>query len=214
MKTDLEYSSKVELLRKFYIDCVDSIYSVIDKSLNNKRGYFGHIPSSSLSVNIIENWSKPGYNFLDIGSGVGNILRVAKEMSMNVDGLEVNKELEKWNQGLNVYYVDVLKSNFDFSKYDLIYLYRPIEQVRYCDDLFSEIFKTAKKGVIIIYVYPHLNEYKKVKNDGTSYLVTIEDQLKKFGDISLLESGFYRVNELMIKKKYDFKESYLVFQLN
>lgn len=162
----------------------------------NEEGYFEELPSKGIAEELLEEYYKPGFKLLDIGCGLGNILKMGNEIGYQSTGIEINEELKKYHNDLNVIYGDVLKMDLRFIReFDIIYLYRPIGSLDKCDDLFQKIYDNCKDSCIIIYLYPsqlELNikrkfEYKmfpimnsKYENDenGKMKLIIIETKYK------------------------------------
>ena len=174
---------------------------------------YDSVPSPLFAINLIKKYSKPGYNFIDIGCGYGNIVRIAEELKLNSKGIELKKELKKYHQGISVDYTNAI--NYDYSNYDIIYLYRPISSIDKSNELFKQIFTTSKKGAIIIYIFPHdFFSYKedlcdvdnkKIKNDFKKYFNV---------DINIKENNFSFVTMSPFRKRAYYPEDYLVLKNN
>jgi len=132
---------------------------------NKKTGYFKHITSPILAEKLLIKYYKPGFKLLDIGCGMGNILKLAEEIGYGATGIEINKKLSKYHSELDVVYGDALYMDLSFiNKFDIIYLYRPIDSLKKCNILFDKIYNNCKKSCTIIYLLPsqlELNVKKK-----------------------------------------------------
>jgi 2-polyprenyl-3-methyl-5-hydroxy-6-metoxy-1,4-benzoquinol methylase len=164
----------------------------------NKEGYFEELPSPELSEDLLIEYYQPGFKLLDIGCGIGNILRMGRSIGYDTTGVEINKKLEKHHEGLNVIYGDILSMpNYNFLKeFDVIYLYRPIEPLNKCDKLFEILHKYCKPTVIIIYLLPsqlNLNLQRKFEYELFPILNTkysgIPDPNFPYGKVVEFDSG-------------------------
>lgn len=71
---------------------------------------------------------QPGYKFLDLGAGCGNILRFAKNIGYDVYGVEFNTDYIPYLQEYNHRQADILTLNNNFyQEFDVIYSYRPLK---------------------------------------------------------------------------------------
>lgn len=147
---------------KIYQDILQSYgedYEILSKKRGirpNKEGYFEELPSRDLAEELLTKYYKPGFKLLDIGCGIGNILKLGNAIGYESTGIEINRGLEKFHRGLNVIYGDILiMPNYNFFKqFDVIYLYRPIEPLNKCDRLFEILYQYCKPTVVIIYLLP------------------------------------------------------------
>ena len=162
---------------KEYIKILEQYSDVIDLKTgmlytqNGKRsvginGRFEHIPCDL--VNRVNDMFKlnPEGKFLDIGSGLGNILNYAKSVGFKkVTGIEINTDLKKYNIGNDVIWDDVFDCADIIKEYDLIWLYRPFFECSDMDRLLEFIKVNSKKeGVVILYESPH--NLKSLCKDG------------------------------------------------
>lgn len=154
---------------KAYVDILKQFADVVDlttgmlHSQNGKRsaginGRYEHIPCDM--VTRVDSMFKvnPEGNFLDIGSGLGNILQYARKVGFKnkVTGIEINTDLKKYNKVNDVIWKDVFECGDIIKDYDLIWLYRPLYSGVDMDKLLNFIKSNAKKeGVIIVYESPH-----------------------------------------------------------
>ena len=101
-----------------------------------------------------ENRKDQDIRFLDVGCGVGTTLVLAKhylDASMCA-GIEYDERLINEHRCHVVHYVDALKFD-DYSRYNVIYWYRPIEDNRRQKKLEQKIVADAKKGTLFVPVY-------------------------------------------------------------
>jgi len=163
--TEKEYR---ELGRKY-----ESVHYVLhricqerEKKVNgvNKK-YYAYIPNSTYRVikelHLVlghlrkkDNYRTP--NFLDVGSGIGMIMELAKRDFASPSGIEVDKKLIEEQKSLfgqqsigNVHNGDALKYK-EYNKYDVIYYYVPIEDKELERKLERRIERQMKVGAILI----------------------------------------------------------------
>ena len=112
--------------------------NIICKYLNET-----HTWEDLISQKLIE-YYKPNTNFIDIGSGKGDIVRYVDSLGLSSEGIEIDNTLKKYNTDLNIHFKSAY--NHDYSKYDIIYLYRPMESKDKMDKLFEKISSDIKKS--------------------------------------------------------------------
>ncbi|MCB1713248.1 MAG: class I SAM-dependent methyltransferase, partial [Candidatus Riesia sp.] len=110
----------IKYFESIYDDIKDNYDGVEDEILQydiiyDSDGYYKHLFSPDVE-DILRKYYKPGFKLLDIGCGVGNIMKLANHIGYQTTGIEVNKELKKYHNGLNVIYGDILKINTSFLK--------------------------------------------------------------------------------------------------
>lgn len=101
--------------------------------------------------------------FCDIGCGIGNVVLFTGKMGCRSYGYEINKGLQPLHRKLklDVEYANILHSDLSRLKtVDLIYLYRPINDTKLMNKLFSLIHVHTKKDVLLLYNYPHTRSIK------------------------------------------------------
>jgi len=126
---------------------------------NGINGKYEHIPSRHIEkyLRILYNSNKDA-SFLDIGSGLGNVLHLAKLIGFNdVSGIECNTTLKKYNEGLNIIWGDIFDNSELLKGKKLIYLFRPYVKDEDMDKLLSFIYEHSDEDVIIFYNYPHIS---------------------------------------------------------
>lgn len=194
----------------------DNLVSQKGVMASKDKGYFKELPSNELAEDLLEEYYKPGFKLLDIGCGIGNILKLGNEIGYQSTGIEVNEKMKKYHNGLDVIYGDALEIDFRFiNKFDVIYLYRPIEKLDKCDDLFKKIYDNCKDSCIIIYVLPsqlELNLKRKFEYKMFPIMSYKSEQIPggKITDIkkTLVDTG--RKTEYNYDEKY--KEYYSIMK--
>lgn len=146
---------------KYYEGLVNAKdYNIYDV---DSESYFGPISSPVEILNVIDRYKIKGGKFIDIGCGYGHIINTIQKMDMKSYGVEINENLKEHISDFNVFFIDIIKEYFNFSEYDIIYLYRPIKDKDKCDLLLDKIINNSKDGSIIIYLLPHFNKNKVIQ---------------------------------------------------
>lgn len=123
-----------------------------------KSGYFPYIPYSMFYfvVHMEEIKRKFGCkSFLDIGSGIGDKVRLAKELGFDAVGIEYLDyyvELASF-LGNKTIHVDAFDFS-DYQNYDIIYMYHPISDNELYTKLVKHIISKMKSGQLLMEVLP------------------------------------------------------------
>ena len=107
---------------------------------------------------------RPGFKFLDLGCGVGNVLLFANNIGFDVFGVEISEKLCSHLSDYNHECNDIsnLPSDFYF-KFDVIYAYRTLKEgfATYV----NEVISLMKPGAFIITPFFDVkNEFVKLVN--------------------------------------------------
>lgn len=101
-----------------------------------------------------------GISFVDAGSGVGDKVRVAYDSMMvsRACGVELSKEFcaiadSLCHLGIKNIRADI--TTFDFSSFNLIYAYNPMDSVKGMTLFFENVIKTAKPGTYCMFFNVH-----------------------------------------------------------
>jgi len=120
---------------------------LIDNQIDKESEFFNNI---IIDVRFLEDLHKiyqPNLTFLELGCGVGNVLRFAKNIGFKVTGIEIDKNLIQDNT--EVINMDIQKYPTDnYKEYDVIYIYRPLKTGY--DDYINLIIENMKCGSILI----------------------------------------------------------------
>lgn len=131
-------------------------------SLRNEK-YYHYIPFCRYEV-FMYLISKYGRNrdFLDVGCGIGDKLYLANLLKRckSITGIEVVSDyvsiarylLDRNEVGRSIDIIHEDALNFDYSKYDLIYMYHPIKDRELYQKLVSRIKETSPEDGILIEV--------------------------------------------------------------
>lgn len=120
---------------------------LIDNSVDKESKFFNNI---IIDVRFLKDFYKiyqPNLTFLELGCGVGNVLRFAKNIGFKVTGLEIDNNLIQDNT--EVINMDILNyPSENYKNYDVIYIYRPLKNGY--DDYINLIVENMKSGSILV----------------------------------------------------------------
>ena len=127
-----------------------------EPSFGNNDGTFEHIPSTYIESFLRRIHSlNPGANFLDIGSGLGNVVMLANALGYKAKGIEINEDLKRYNSGLDIIWGNVFSNTSIFKGIDVIYMYRPLVDTWEMDKLLKHIYYNSDYNVLIYYKFCH-----------------------------------------------------------
>jgi len=120
---------------------------LIDNQINKESEFFNNI---IIDVRFLEDLYKiyqPNLTFLELGCGVGNVLRFAKNIGFKVTGIEIDKNIIQDNT--EVINMDIQKYPIEnYKQYDVIYIYRPLKNGY--NDYINLIIDNMKVGSILM----------------------------------------------------------------
>ncbi len=139
----IEYRDNKELYNS-YIKYIDS-EKITDYS--EYPEHWSNIPVNVEWLKFLYRYYKDDMFFVDLGCGSGQVLRFAKNIGYNVEGIDID-DYKELNKELNFKQKDIRKIK-SFSKWDIIYLYEPLKG-DHLDSLISKIINTSKEGALIV----------------------------------------------------------------
>ncbi len=155
----------------FHTDETWGVDKRLKGSVEKGQNHFSYIPGNDrefIKAMLTIKKQSPKFNsFIDIGSGLGAKPFIMRQLFNDVDitGIEYNKHThrisKKIRQELHISNdakkgVKFIKTNaliHNYSKYDLIYFYRPMSENRMMVKLLSRILETASPNTLIIDPY-------------------------------------------------------------
>jgi len=169
-KPTFQLAFVIHQVNQFYLNLfkkTKKIGGFKDKDNNPLGNKFDAIPTGLFITSIFEKYLK-GSKFIDIGCGLGNVIRLAEKFGMNSTGIEIQTKYKVYHKDISVVYEDAKK--FNYSNLDVIYMYRPMVKDKDMYDIISQILNTANVGTRIIYVnYGLSGSPKWVSTDDGSY---------------------------------------------
>lgn len=162
-KSEISHYGFVPSSIEMVISTLLSVYDHIKKVDRTKD-------SKDRSVRFVEREIR----FLDIGCGIGNVVRTAQILGFNAEGLEYNKKIYEVAVRFLGYSKAIKKGNMltfkNYHKYDVLYYYQPINDSQVMRDFAKKLAKGMKVGA---YVIPHganpfgdMKSFKKIPSSG------------------------------------------------
>jgi hypothetical protein len=118
--------------------------------------YFGVFNILYTIKSILEKNGKSNIKLIDIGCGVGNVVRICNKMGYNSEGIEYQKELSKHHNDIRVKYGDVFDNMDSLKDKDVIYLYQPFYDDNLEAKFLNKLYDIVNEGTVVIYT--HLSE--------------------------------------------------------
>jgi 2-polyprenyl-3-methyl-5-hydroxy-6-metoxy-1,4-benzoquinol methylase len=116
---------------------------------------------------------------LDVGCSSGSLLKVAKKIGFDVQGVETAEQAVQTarNQGFKVFQGKLEEAKFENESFDLIILFELIEHIKDPKDLLYECFRILKRGGIVVLNTPNQDSW------------TASFMKEKWGGFSLVDMG-------------------------
>lgn len=126
------------------------------KLLDGSKEYenWGNIPIEVEHLEQLYNLYEEGKSFIDLGCGVGNVLRYAKNIGYVTRGIEINTSYKKYLKNYNVSFIDITKMDLkELNNYDVVYSYKPLKGE--FKEFVKKVKRNMKSGATLI--TPHFN---------------------------------------------------------
>lgn len=92
---------------------------------------------------------QPNMKFLELGCGVGNVLRFAKNIGYVTSGFEIDSKLFGKSNNPDIYRGDItLIPTYNYKNSDVIYCYRPLKEGY--EDYINMVVSNMKTGAILM----------------------------------------------------------------
>jgi 2-polyprenyl-3-methyl-5-hydroxy-6-metoxy-1,4-benzoquinol methylase len=154
-----------------------SYYSTSNKTILNEKIDFRVINIAKPKVDFIESkLTTENKYWLDIGSGTGEVLSIAKQKGFDVLGIEVNRDerefsIEKFDIDVHDMYVDKgFSKNLSSKNFGVISMFGVLEHFREPMVVLSEISYMQKAGdnlVIEVPHYPSISAFTNISYSDT-----------------------------------------------
>lgn len=183
MKKKLFNINYTKLAAFFLQDANNSPLSQVRGVINDNEKYYEYIPIDARRLALIlqdlESSGKTSGKFVDAGCGIPVIPALFNSLGFDAHGVEYTKlyaEFYKYyGEYPPVFHDDILK--WDFSCYDVIYTYNPINDNKLMAKAINNITKTMKRGAVLYFV---------IANCDTSLINNFE-RFTKVGSASILK---------------------------
>jgi len=134
----------------------------IQNNYKSKAGisHYGFVPTDTMLIldtllrlyyHMGNKWNR--YKFLDIGCGIGNVVRVAQIIGFDGYGLEYNKKIRDVAKdfiGERHTFRGDMTTFKNYHKYDVLYYYQPIANSEAMDKFARGLMKAVKCGAYIV----------------------------------------------------------------
>ena len=141
-------------------------------------------PFIRVVVKAMKEVRKESPTFIDAGCGIGDKIKLANWLGCKAYGVEYSKFLINIATQIHrriaddIFLGDI--TTFDFSPYDIIYAYNPMQSREGMYAFFNNVHKTAKNGTICAFI-----------NVGSGH-----EAMRKVGDkFTFVSTGIYKVNK-------------------
>ena len=199
------YGDALASIKKYYRQLYDEVNELgkFKSSGNQPTGdKWEAIPVGPFITDVFNKYLK-GDTFLDVGCGFGNIVRLAEKFKMKSTGLEINKDYKKYHSGISVIYGNA--KDFDYSNYDVIFLYRPMPADKDMFEIITKIFETAKPETRVIYVNSYVEDKQYDWRQCFKSLIV---------PIVISAEGYWNHESSEFDDKYpNMQESYTIFDI-
>jgi SAM-dependent methyltransferase len=178
-------------------------FDEINEYYSQKRKYDGWLENLKPRENLwkkrlkqMQRWKKPG-NVLDIGTGIGQFLDIAREEFTEISGTEISEsalQIAKEHYNLDIFHGSIESIDFSERKFDNITIFHVLEHV---DDPCSVIKKChvllKENGILFI----------AVPNDIQSIKARVKEIVRKIGIQSTLSRGVYGLPRITLDGSAD-----------
>lgn len=114
-------------------------------------------------LNVIQSWwKKPPGRMLDIGTGGGSFLKVAKDAGWDAAGCEPNRWLCKWceeNYGIRLVQGTVFDGKFEAESFDVVTLWDVLEHTPDPMSTLREVSRVLKPGGLLVVNVPDIGAW-------------------------------------------------------
>jgi hypothetical protein len=146
----------------------DKLYPKLDDDKTQNSGKYWGFHASDYGVfgvinSIYKILKKNGIKkpkIIDIGCGVGNIVRVSNMIGLDSYGIEINKDLKKFHTDIKVEYGNIFSKLNLLQDKDIIYLYQPFRDDSIEKKFMKMIYDYTKEDVVVIYNHFNFDHHK------------------------------------------------------
>ena len=151
---------------------------------------------------------KPEMKLLEIGCGRGDILKRFKSLGLEVEGVDIDNEAIKLNEGIPVKMCNIENEPLPYpdNSFDVIYSKSLIEHLYYPERYMAETYRVLKPNGLLLTLVPDWESNYKIYFDDYSHrtpfsIVSLHDIYKMFNFKSV---NVVKFRQLPIVWKYPF----------
>jgi len=196
---------KENLNREFYSYDYYGSYKDTEERVSLARGCLFRNALDRLHKKITSDSKK---TLLDVGCGQGHFLKLAKDLSWEVEGVELSKaacEYAKEKFDIDIKNKDLREVNFPDCYFDTITLWNVLDHLLYPIDILREIYRVLKPEGILVIRVPNVKFHFFIHKLFSLFQVdTKSDGLR---DPSIIVNfGFSKKTIKKVLKKVDFQK--------
>ncbi|KPJ66976.1 hypothetical protein AMJ44_07575 [candidate division WOR-1 bacterium DG_54_3] len=112
-------------------------------------------------LKIVKKFCKSG-KLLDVGTGDGLFLKVAKTASFNIWGTEISPTAVRKAKnlyGLDIHLTEIENADFEENSFDVITIWHVIEHVKNPQVLLKKVYNLSKPDAVVFVATPNLDKY-------------------------------------------------------
>jgi len=112
-------------------------------------------------LNIVKKFCKSG-NLLDVGTGDGLFLKLAKTANFNIYGTEISPAAVRAAKNLydlDIHLAEVENADFEENFFDVITMWHVIEHVKNPLEVLKKVYNLLRPGAVVFVATPNLDKY-------------------------------------------------------
>jgi len=112
-------------------------------------------------LKTVKKFCKPG-KLLDVGTGDGLFLKVAKTANFNICGTEISPaavRAAKKFYNLDIHLTEIENADFEENSFDVITIWHVIEHVENPLEVMEKLYKLSKPGAVVFVATPNLDKH-------------------------------------------------------
>ena len=130
---------------------------------------------------------KTGMKLLEVGCGRGDILKMFKNLGLTVEGVDLDEEAIKLNEGILVKISNIENESLPYpdNSFDIVYSKSLIEHLYYPERYMAEVYRVLRPNGLLLTLVPDWESNYKIYFDDYSHrtpfsIVSLHDIYKMF----------------------------------